>query len=78
MSEEQVYSDREIRQEALDYVKYNKPKEYREMKKNGELEEYLNHKVEVVKHEVETNMQMGISPIEAWHTAVRQVLLERE
>lgn len=66
--------DEELRQKALTFLKDVKPQEYRQLLRDGELQEMLRLKVQACKGYAKA---LGGGP-EAWNMAIRQELLESE
>ena len=71
-------SDEELRKEALDFYRTCHPKEYRELRKSGELEEVLTLKVEACKRHAAALIKNGVFENQAWFWAVKEIILERE
>lgn len=63
---------------ALNFYKECKPKEYREMKKDGSLQEVCQMKAKAAKRYAESLIHQGMWNREAWNMAVRQEILESE
>jgi len=70
-------SDEVLRQKRLTYLKENKPQMYRELKKDGELEEHLARKVKFCKETAQYLMKAGIWENEAWNRAIRHERTKR-
>jgi hypothetical protein len=66
----------QLKEMALKFVKGSKPKEYKRMKAEGELEEYLRLKAKATREHAEDLIAGGEWNKQAWATAERIVLLE--
>jgi len=64
--------------QALDFFKRCKPKEYKEMEKDGSLQEVCQLRAERAKDYAESLIQSGEFDRAAWNRAVRLVILESE
>ncbi len=71
-------SQESLEAQALDFFKRCKPKEYREMKKDGSLREVCQLRARAAKRYAENLIQCGVWEREAWNMAVRQEILESE
>lgn len=71
-------SEESLRKQALDYVKENRRKSYRQMKEDGELEEYLSLKVNACRRQAFNLIESGVWENEAWNMAIREKILETE
>jgi hypothetical protein len=71
------YSQADLEAKALEYVRENKPKEYRKMKKSGELDEYCRLAAKAAREFAQTLIASGVWDHEAWPRAIRQEILER-
>lgn len=67
-----------LRAKALAYIKECKPRDYRRMKRNGELEKYLDLAVEACQDYARRLIEQGMWEREAWNMAIRQEILESE
>ena len=65
-----------LRAQALVYLKECKPTEYRQMKKDGELEKHLGLMVEACQRYAMNLKEQGVEEWEAWNLAIRQEILE--
>ena len=65
-----------LRAQALKFVKENQPEEYRHMKKDGELEAYLDLKVKACQEYAASLIASGLFVNQAWISAIRQEILE--
>ena len=74
----QPYSDQELKDKALNFLQENRPKDLRRLRAQGQLEQELSERVEACKRYAKNLEQSGAQPMEAWHRAVRQYLLESE
>jgi hypothetical protein len=70
------YSQADLEAKALEYVKENKPKEYRKMKKSGDLDEYCRLAAKAARESAEALIKSGMWDREAWNLAIRQEILE--
>lgn len=71
-------SDEELRDKALRFLKEVKPREYREMQREGALNRLVENKVAACKDYAAALMRSGSSPPEAWNRAIRLEILESE
>ena len=59
------------------FLRENKPREYRRMRREGTLEAHLEQKAAACRREAARLVEQGITFEEqAWHWAIRSVLLE--
>ena len=68
----------ELRQKALVFFKENKPKSYRQMKRDNELDEVLDMRARACQRYAQGLMEQGMWEGEAWNLAIRQEILESE
>jgi hypothetical protein len=68
----------ELEEKALNYLKTCLPKDYRQMKKDGELEENIRLRVKAAKSYAESLIKGGMFEGEAWNLAIRQEILDSE
>lgn len=68
------YSDEELRQKALEFLRLDR-KQYRKLRQNGELEEYLDLLVRATKRRAESLMHSGVFSDQAWSWAIREEIL---
>ena len=73
-----TYSDEELINMAMRYFRTCKPKEYRQMKKDGELMEVCQLMVKAARRYAKNLMAVGIFAGEAWNRAIRLEILESE
>ena len=71
-------SDEDLREQALTFLKTCKKKEYRQLRRDGELEEMLALKVRAAKSQAEGLQHSGVWAGEAWNRAIRSAILESE
>ena len=64
--------------QALDYLKKCKPREYRELKKTGELQELCRLRADAARNYAESLIHQGMWEREAWPMAIRLEILESE
>ncbi len=64
--------------QALDFSKKCKPKEYREMKKDGSLQEVCQLAARAAQSYAERLIKNGMWEREAWNMAIRQDILQSE
>ena len=67
-----------LEEQALNFLKTCKPKEYRNMKASGELKEYCQLKAKAAKRLAENLISTGVFENQAWHWAIRSEILEKE
>jgi hypothetical protein len=67
-----------LESKALKFVRQNDPKEYRRMKKEGELEKFCQLKAEAAKSYAESLIATGEFENQAWYRAICLEILERE
>jgi len=63
---------------ALEFLRENRRKEYRQLKASGELDEALALKVENCQRQAKNLMATGLWENEAWNRAIRSEILESE
>ncbi len=63
---------------ALDFFKTCKPKEYREMKKDGSLQEVCQLAARAAQRYAQNLIGSGMWGREAWNMAIRQEILQSE
>lgn len=68
------YSDEELRQKALEFLRLDR-KQYRKLRQNGELEEYLDLLVRATKRRAESLIKSGVWERQAWSWAIREEIL---
>ena len=72
-----MYSDDDLMDKRLDYLREITPAEYRRLKKDGELDEHLQYKAARCRKEVARMQEKeGVSEVQAWQWAIREVLLD--
>ncbi len=72
------YTDDELKEKRLRYLKDCKPKELRQLRKDGALADALDRRVARCRRRAEELMDSGTFEGQAWSWAVREVLLETE
>jgi len=72
------YSQDALAAKALNYIKSCKPEAYRQMKEDGDLEEYCRLKAKAALREAETLIASGEPDFIAWNRAIRSEILESE
>jgi hypothetical protein len=68
----------ELEAKALHYLKTCKPKEYRELQKNGELQQSLQRRAKAARRYALNLIESGVWETEAWNRAIRLEILESE
>lgn len=76
IDEYQPPTQSQLENTALNFVKTNKPRYYRDLKKTGKLKEYCQRRATKAMSYAKSLIVSGISEGEAWNTAIRQVILE--
>jgi len=71
-------SDESLRAQTVDFMKENQPKIYRQFLVAGDLQEYLDLKVNACKRAAQNLIKNGVFLNQAWNTAIRQEILEIE
>ena len=67
-----------LESKALKFVRQNDPKEYRRMKKEGELDKYCQLKAQAAKSYAEGLIATGEFEKQAWYRAICLEILEHE
>ncbi len=75
---EPLYSQSDLESKSLDYLRRCHPKAFKEMKKDGSLDEYTAKKAKAAKDYAENLMKSGIWEEEAWNRAIRLKILRSE
>lgn len=75
---EQLWLQRDLKVEAAEFLKVTKPKEYKQAKRDGTLEEYCQVKAEATREYVRNAVEKGVPAQQARHWAVRVCILERD
>jgi len=65
-----------LENKALNVVKTNKPRYYRDLKKTGKLKEYCQRRATKAMSYAKSLIVNGMSEGEAWNMAIRQEILE--
>ena len=73
-----AYTDEELREKRLHYLRTCKPKMLRELRRNGELDAHLEKKARRCRERAQDLIDTGTYEGQAWSWAVREVLLETE
>lgn len=68
----------DLEEKVVNYLKDCKRKSYRQMKKDGDLEEYIQIQVDSTIRAAQNLMKCGANESEAWNRAIRSVILESE
>ena len=68
----------QLEAKALHYLKTCKPKEYRELKKNGELQQSLTRRAQAARDYARRLILSGEFENQAWNRAIRLEILESE
>ena len=68
----------DLEAQALDFFKRCKPKEYREMKRDGSLQEVCQLVAEAAQRYAQNLTGSGMWEREAWNMAIRQEILQSE
>jgi hypothetical protein len=71
-------TQQELEAKALRYLKTCKPKELKELKRNGELEQSLQLRARAAKRYALNLMESGVWETEAWNRAIRLEILESD
>ena len=66
----------ELEYKALDFVKTNKLRYYKDLKKTGKLKEYCQRRATKAMSHAKSLISNGVSGEEAWNIAIRQEILE--
>ena len=72
------YTQEELKRIARKYLRECCPKDYRQMRRDGELEEHLEAQANRTRRVAENFMQTGTHASQAWSWAIRTEILERE
>ena len=75
---EYTKSHGELKKFKRDYLRDCKPKEYRQLLPDDELERYLQQQADSCRRHEEALNRTGIRPPQAWHWAIRERLLDSE
>ena len=70
--------DEHLKAQAVKYERENNPRDYRQMKADGELDEYARLKAKATRSFAETLISQGELPSHAWRRAMRVHIFERE
>ena len=70
--------DNHLKAVAIKYERENSPKDYRQMRADGELDEYASLKAKATRSYAETLITQGEMPSHAWRRAMRGHIFERE
>ena len=74
-----MYSDEHLKELREDFLRESRPKEYRRLKKAGELEAHLQREAERCRRRAQELVDTHITFLQqAWQWAIREVLLETE
>ncbi|MYB83920.1 MAG: hypothetical protein F4X54_04120 [Chloroflexi bacterium] len=74
-----MYSPEDLMEKRLTFLRENKPRRLRELRKSGELQAHLEESAERCKRTAESIMRTQPVPdSQAWSWAIRSELLERE
>lgn len=65
----------ELEYKALNFVKTNKPRYYRELKKSGKLKEHCQRKTTKAMGYAKNLISNGMLEEKAWNIAIREVIL---
>ena len=76
IEEYQPPTQSELENKALNFVKTNKPRYYRDLKKTGKLKEYCRRRATKAMSYAKSLIVNGMSEGEAWNMAIRQEILE--
>jgi len=76
IEEYQPPTQSELENKALNFVKTNKPRYYRDLKKTGKLKEYCQRRATKAMSYAKSLIVNGMSEGEAWNMAIRQKILE--
>jgi len=76
IDEYQPPTQSQLENTALNFVKTNKPRYYRDLKKTGKLKEYCQRRATKAMSYAKSLIVSGMSEGEAWNTAIRQEILE--
>ena len=76
IEEYQPPTQSELKNKALNFVKTNKPRYYRDLKKTGKLKEYCQRRATKAMSYAKSLIVNGMSEGEAWNMAIRQEMLE--
>ncbi len=71
-------TDQELAEKARTFYRICKPKAYREMKRDGTLEEVVRMKVDAAKSYAMSLMSPDMYPGQVWSRAIRLEILESE
>ena len=70
--------DSRLRQQIITYERHASPREFRRMRQEGELDEYVAIKIRATRSHAQFLISQGELPSEAWRKAIRQYILEQE
>lgn len=73
-----AYTDEELREKRLHYLRTCKPKVLRELQKSKQLDDHLEKKARRCLERAQDLIDTGTFEGQAWSWAVREVLLETE
>ena len=70
--------DKTLKAEAIKFERENNPKDYRQMRASGELDEYASLKAKATRSYAQGLIAQGELPSHAWRRAMRVHIFERE
>ena len=75
---EYTRSDDELKWFAIDYLRRCEHKEYRRLRREGLLKDYLQERADSARQFAETLIRQGTFPPQAWHWAIRVRILNAD
>ena len=70
--------DTYLKAQAVKYERENHPRDYRQIRAEGELDEYARLKAKATHSYAQTLIRQGEMPSHAWRRAIRVHIFERE
>ena len=72
------YTDADLREKRLYYLKACKPHDLRQLRQDRQLDSHLDRKVSRCREQAEDLIESGVFAGQAWQWAIREILLETE
>ena len=78
VAEYQAPTDSRLRELIVDYLKRCTPGEYRDMKRLGELEDFITRTIATTRRHADGLIASGVFAGEAWNQAIRLIIMHSE